>query len=225
MQPSNPLQDETMPATVCCLFYAEPPHTVDALQAVLSDAGLQPSTIPSVGALLQRLRQPAPHLVVAALRPELAYALDVVAAIREAAPLAPLVVVGAFEAPAERLRLTRQHQAYDVVPPSPEGLGQLALALQGATRHVERLLGTPALAAAGPSAPPAATTDEQAVRLTARELEVLREVAEGRSNAEAARRLKLSAHTVRNTLYRVYGKLGADSRTHAVAVARSSQLL
>jgi DNA-binding NarL/FixJ family response regulator len=180
--------------------------------------------MPSVSALLQRLRQHEPLVIVAALRPDLAYALDVVGAIREAAPLAPLVVVAAFEAPAERLWLTRQHQAYDVVPPAPEGLGQLALALQGALRLAERTFGS-GTSGALPSAPPDGAADDQGPKLTSRELEVLREIAEGRSNAEVARRLKLSAHTVRNTLYRVYGKLGADSRTHAVAVARGSHLL
>jgi DNA-binding CsgD family transcriptional regulator len=207
-----------------CLLYTEPPQAPEPLQAALDDLGLPSVPMASVGSLLQCLRQQRPHVIVVALRPDLAYALDVVGAIRLASPLVPLLVVAAFESPADRLWLVRQNQAYDVVPPAPEGLGHLAMALQGALKHVERTFG-PWGTGAVPSAPPVGLGDDQGPKLTSRELEVLREIAEGRSNAEVARRLKLSTHTVRNTLYRVYGKLGADSRTHAVAVARSSHLV
>jgi LuxR family transcriptional regulator, maltose regulon positive regulatory protein len=56
--------------------------------------------------------------------------------------------------------------------------------------------------------------------LSERELEVLRTVAEGLSNAEAGRRLFLSPFTVKKHLEHVYGKLGARNRTEAIARAR-----
>ena len=49
--------------------------------------------------------------------------------------------------------------------------------------------------------------------LTSRELEVLRLVGAGRANKEIAATLYLSEKTVRNTLTRVYAKLGLRSRT------------
>lgn len=213
------------PVPPSCLVFAEAPHAMDLLLPVLEDLQLSHDLAPSVGALLTQLKRQRPQLILAALRPELSYALDVVAAIREADPLSPLVVVAAFEAPAERLGLVRQGLAYDVVPPAPEGLGQLALALQRAVKHAERLTSQASLQDEAPAPMPPAPETGDAPRLTRREIEVLREIAEGRPNAEIARRLGLSAHTVRNTLHRMYHKLGADSRTHAIAVARSCRLL
>ncbi len=61
--------------------------------------------------------------------------------------------------------------------------------------------------------------------LTARELEVLALVAEGRTNDEIAHELFLSRATVKTHLVHVYDKLGAPSRTAAVAEARRRGLL
>jgi DNA-binding NarL/FixJ family response regulator len=61
--------------------------------------------------------------------------------------------------------------------------------------------------------------------LSARELEVLGLVAHGLSNREIARRLILSEATVKTHLNHVFGKLGVDSRTAAVAAARGAGLL
>jgi DNA-binding CsgD family transcriptional regulator len=56
--------------------------------------------------------------------------------------------------------------------------------------------------------------------LTSRELEVLRWVAAGLTNAEVGRRLWLSPHTVRTHLEHAYRKLGVRTRTEAVARLR-----
>jgi DNA-binding NarL/FixJ family response regulator len=64
-----------------------------------------------------------------------------------------------------------------------------------------------------------------ATALTARELEVLGLVADGRTNDEIARELFLSRATVKTHLVHVYDKLGASSRTAAVAEARRRGLL
>lgn len=61
--------------------------------------------------------------------------------------------------------------------------------------------------------------------LTARELEVLNLVALGRSNDAIARELFLSRATVKSHLAHVYDKLGVQSRTEAIAVARQRGLL
>jgi len=61
------------------------------------------------------------------------------------------------------------------------------------------------------------TTDE---RLTSRETDVLRLVAEGCTNAEVASRLFISDATVKTHLQRIYPKLGVDDRTGAVTEAR-----
>src|ERR1700733_12130229 len=48
--------------------------------------------------------------------------------------------------------------------------------------------------------------------LSKRELQVVRCLAEGMTNREIAERLKLSQHTVKNYLFRVFDKLGVSSR-------------
>ncbi|HNV11614.1 MAG TPA: response regulator transcription factor [Propionibacteriaceae bacterium] len=61
--------------------------------------------------------------------------------------------------------------------------------------------------------------------LTSRELEVLRLTSEGLSNRAIARELFVSEATVKTHLVHVFEKLGVDSRTSAVAEARSSGLI
>ncbi|WP_425828001.1 response regulator [Streptomyces fractus] len=61
--------------------------------------------------------------------------------------------------------------------------------------------------------------------LSRRELEVLRHVRDGLSNAEIARELFLSQATVKSHLVHIYAKLGVDSRTAAVARATRDGLL
>ncbi len=61
--------------------------------------------------------------------------------------------------------------------------------------------------------------------LTARELEVLRLLAEGASNGEIAQRLIISLSTVKKHIANIFGKLEAQSRTQAVARARALNLL
>lgn len=55
--------------------------------------------------------------------------------------------------------------------------------------------------------------------LSAREQEVLHLLAEGLSNRELATTLKLSEHTIKNHLFRIFDKLGVSSRMEAVLYA------
>jgi len=82
--------------------------------------------------------------------------------------------------------------------------------------HVARAVlqaADPARPAVVPSPPASANP------LTAREVEVLREVATGLTNAAAARRLGISAKTVNTHLEHTYAKLDVSTRTAAVVVA------
>lgn len=56
--------------------------------------------------------------------------------------------------------------------------------------------------------------------ISPRELVVLQELADGRSNKEIARRLEVSPNTVKTHLARLYEKLGAVRRTDAIKRAR-----
>ena len=63
------------------------------------------------------------------------------------------------------------------------------------------------------------------VSLSAREIEVLRLVAEGASNLDVAARLHITDATVKSHLVHVFSKLGVSSRTAAVSEARALGIL
>jgi DNA-binding NarL/FixJ family response regulator len=60
---------------------------------------------------------------------------------------------------------------------------------------------------------------EMAEGLTAREIEVLQAIAQGKSNREIGEALFISPHTVQVHVRNIFGKLGVNSRVEAVAYA------
>ncbi|TQK69250.1 regulatory LuxR family protein [Nocardioides sp. SLBN-35] len=80
-------------------------------------------------------------------------------------------------------------------------------------------------AEAGTARSTAATSHSGGAALTARELEILALVAEGRSNGEIGKQLFISTKTVSVHVSNILGKLGAAGRTEAAAIARRDGLL
>ena len=68
------------------------------------------------------------------------------------------------------------------------------------------------------AAAPATPVSDEATPLTARELEVLRMLAEGAANKTIAWKLNISEHTVKFHVASILGKLGASTRTEAVTI-------
>src|SRR6202022_2436248 len=60
-----------------------------------------------------------------------------------------------------------------------------------------------------------------ALLLSKREQEVVRCVSEGLTNREIASRLKLSGHTVKNYIFKIFDKLGVSTRVELVLYAFS----
>ena len=61
--------------------------------------------------------------------------------------------------------------------------------------------------------------------LTPRETEIVRLVAQGRTNGEIGKQLFISTKTVSVHVSNILGKLAASSRTEAAAIARRDGLL
>jgi DNA-binding NarL/FixJ family response regulator len=74
-------------------------------------------------------------------------------------------------------------------------------------------------------APPSDGDEYQGEPLTAREIEVLRLLAEGLGNKEIAAKLEISEHTIKFHIRSILGKLGATSRTEAVTRGLRSGLI
>jgi DNA-binding NarL/FixJ family response regulator len=55
--------------------------------------------------------------------------------------------------------------------------------------------------------------------LTEREIDVLRQAASGNANKMVADKLEISEETVKAHMKKILSKLGANDRTHAVAIA------
>jgi LuxR family transcriptional regulator, maltose regulon positive regulatory protein len=105
-----------------------------------------------------------------------------------------------------------------------EGWPMAALLRQSVAKGISRGYASRLLGEFGSPAegPPAESSSEH---LSERELEVLRLVAAGMSNAQISRTLFVSLATVKKHINNIYRKLGTHSRTGAVARARESNLL
>lgn len=97
------------------------------------------------------------------------------------------------------------------------------------TRAKERVVvrEVPVAVPTTPAGEPFEPDAEQVARLgiTPRELEILQLIAEGLSNREIAERLFVSQNTVKTHSSRIFSKLAAKRRTHAVQLAKEAGIL
>ena len=107
------------------------------------------------------------------------------------------------------------------------GPAELGAAIQAARQGLVVL--DPAIArefaAVPPAAPSRSEVDEPVEPLTARELQVLELLAHGLPNKTIAMELGISEHTAKFHVGAIMSKLGAASRTEAVALAARRGLL
>ena len=72
------------------------------------------------------------------------------------------------------------------------------------------------------SSPNVRTSDANGMKLLSkREMQVVRSLAEGLTNREIAEQLKLSPHTIKNYLFRIFDKLGVSSRIELLFMSLS----
>jgi LuxR family transcriptional regulator, maltose regulon positive regulatory protein len=103
----------------------------------------------------------------------------------------------------------------------PDYIGRLLAAFPERDKETRRQ-GAKGIGSLSPSLPISLSLAEP---LSARELEVLRLIASGKSNAEVARTLVIAISTVKTHTNSIFSKLQVTSRTQAIALARELQLL
>ena len=128
--------------------------------------------------------------------------------IRQAVPTAKVIVLTSYSGDVQASRALEA--------------GASGFLLKGSLRN--DLIAAIRAVAAGRTWVPAAVAEEikqhvDADRLTNRELDVLRKIAEGLSNKRVAAELGLSEETVKSYVKNLIAKLQANDRTHAVTIA------
>ena len=111
----------------------------------------------------------------------------------------------------------RSHARRAFLDDSPRVLSLLPGVRAVAPAFVDSLL--------GPSSSPAAAPEPLLDRLTDREQVILQLAADGYSNREIATQLVVAVSTVKSHIKHIFSKLGADSRTRAIARARALGLV
>ena len=192
------------------------PLWLDAVEhLVLSRIGIEVvGKATTAAAALDMIRAHEPDVFVTGLR--LARGeIDAIACIRHARELAPKIKVVVLSMYDDEHSVDRAldagADAYVVKTAQPD---DIASAIRQAFEH--------SIHYAGPRngiAPARVKKNGESLHLTRRELEILRLVAEGRTNGELARMLWVTEQTVKFHLVNVYRKLGVGNRTEAARYA------
>jgi DNA-binding NarL/FixJ family response regulator len=199
-----------MTALPRCLIADDHPALVAAVADFLGENGFDiVATAPDGPAAVLATREHTPDAVLLDYRMPHLSGAELVRELRKAAPRAAVVVYTA--------------DADDRLVEEALGAGAAAIVLKEApVADVARALG--AVLAGGSYVDPALgivslTTGRVASELTRREADVLTLLAEGFTYEEIGRRLAISPETVRTHLQKASERLGASTRTHAVATA------
>jgi DNA-binding NarL/FixJ family response regulator len=157
---------------------------------------------------LRRFREIRPDVTLMDLRLPDMNGIDVMIAIRGEFPEARIVVLTTFEGDVEMQRaLTAGARGYLLKSSPPKELLDAIRQVHAGKKRIP-----PEVAAQL-----AEHLSDEA--LTAREVEVLREVAGGNRNRDIAEHLFISEETVKVHVKHIMDKLGASDRTEAVAIA------
>ena len=196
------------------------PVVREGLRAMLSaepdlDVVADASSGPQAEALAAELR---PDIVLMDLRMPGGGGADSIVRMTEAGLPCRVIVLTTYDTDRDILRAVEAGAAGYLLKDLPRGAladavraaarGETVLAPAVAARLVDRLRATP-----------------ERPRLSAREVAVLRLVADGCTNAEIGRRLFIGESTVKTHLLRAFGKLGVADRTAAVTCAMRFGLL
>jgi DNA-binding NarL/FixJ family response regulator len=215
------MSEQSMNSGHTAVLLDQHPLWLDAVEEVVGRVGVQVvAKATSPEAALKLVDQHRPDLFVSEVETPAGSARGI-ACLREArerVPSVKIVVVSAHE-DAEHVEqaLAAGAVAYVAKTSHPD---DLAVAIRQAFSHSIYFAAWRA-----PSVPVDAEAAAEAAELTRRELEILRLVAEGFSNAELARRLWVTEQTVKFHLSNIYRKLNVSNRTEASRWAQLHGLL
>jgi len=188
-----------------CLVADDHPALTTAVASYLADNGFEIVGPVSDGRRAVALAEEAkPELALVDFRMPRLWGLELVAAIREVTPDTRICV---YTADGD------EQLAKDVL-----GAGAVALVLKEAPL-ADLVRALEAALAGGSYLDPAASRTKRSGNLTPRELDVLGLLAEGLQHEEIGRRLGISSETVRTHLRKASERLGASTRTQAVATS------
>lgn len=203
---------------ISCLVADDHPAMIEAVCDVLEDSGIEIAGRARDGEeALAKLETRKPTVALVDLRMPRLSGIELT---RRAARVAPDTAVILYTAHGERALLT---EALDA---GARGFLLKEAPLSDLVRAVEmaaagQIYVDPGLAGVLASSDSAA----KATKLTQRERDVLRLLADGLTNEEIGKRLFISPETVRTHVRKAMGKLDADTRTQAVAKALRQSLI
>ncbi len=157
---------------------------------------------------LEQFRRQRPDVTLMDLQMPTMNGIDAIHAIRAEFPAARVIVLTTYSGDVQALRALKA--------------GAVGFMLKNMLR--KELIDTIRIVHAGGRRVPPQVASEIAEHVTsdslsARELEVLRQVANGEANKRIAATLKISEDTVKAHMKSILAKLGANDRTHAVTIA------
>jgi DNA-binding NarL/FixJ family response regulator len=188
-----------------CLIADDHPALTSAVASYLRASGYEVvGPVPDGRRAVTLAAQEQPELALVDFRMPRLDGMELIAAIQEASPDTRICVYTADGTP-ELAREVLAAGAYGLLLKEAP-LADLVRALEAALAGRSYL--DPSLAKIGPAA-----------TLTQREIEVLGLLSEGLQHEEIGRRLGIGSETVRTHLRKASGRLGAATRTEAVATA------
>lgn len=212
MLPADNVSMNSDRSTVTCVLADDHPPILDALSRFLGSAGFDVVAAATDGeGALAALAAHEPRVCIADVRMPALDGLELVRAAATAAPGTPVLLYSGF---------SDRGMVADALDAGAKGFALKDAPLDDLARAVDTV------AAGGLYVDPVLAAELMSSRrggerkpLSQREREVLRMLAEGGSYAEIGARLHLSPDTVRAHAQRAMTKLGARTRTQAVAVA------
>ncbi|HVU76947.1 MAG TPA: response regulator transcription factor [Gaiellaceae bacterium] len=189
-----------------CLVADDHPALTSAVSSYLADNGFEiVGTAPDGRRAVSLAEDAQPELALLDYRMPRLMGLDLIAALREVSPETRICI---YTADGD------EQLASDVLAAGASALVLKEAPLADLVRALEA-----ALAGGSYLDPAVKRNDSRNGKLTQRELDVLGLLAEGMQHEEIGRRLGISSETVRTHLRKACDRLGAATRTQAVATA------